>query len=241
MRILPNSPASRAGMVLALLTALAVTLALADAVLADNAATPVPVAPSSTAPSNRGETITPPASPDNVTLPTVPPAIPSAASAPPASAATSPSMLEILAQPVLLAEGDSRWNAGYKDVRTAITRLQGEASNRGLVTKGRPRAVFLSTSEDGFHYQVMVPLAEPPPAGYTPANGIRAGLSMAGKAYKFEHRGAYAAIDVTYEAIIAWLDEKGLEAREAFVEEYINDVTDPDDANLAVDIYVFVK
>ncbi len=41
---------------------------------------------------------------------------------------------------------------------------------------------------------------------------------------RFEHRGAYDDIDATYEAITAYLDEKGIDAQEVFVEEYLNDV-----------------
>ena len=40
----------------------------------------------------------------------------------------------------------------------------------------------------------------------------------------------------------AWfLDEKGLEARNLFVEEYLNDPKDSTDMALQVDIYVFLK
>ncbi len=45
----------------------------------------------------------------------------------------------------------------------------------------------------------------------------------------------------TYEAITAYLDEKGLEAQNLFVEEYLNEAKSSDDTGLEVDIYVFVK
>ena len=45
----------------------------------------------------------------------------------------------------------------------------------------------------------------------------------------------------TYEAITAYLDEKGLEARNMFAEEYLNQVKTSDDSSLEVDIYVFLK
>ena len=44
---------------------------------------------------------------------------------------------------------------------------------------------------------------------------------------KFEHRGSYEDIDATYEAITAYLDEKGVEADNLFIEEYLNDVKTP--------------
>ncbi len=58
---------------------------------------------------------------------------------------------------------------------------------------------------------------------------------------RFQHLGAYADIDATYDAVTAYLDEKGIDAQDSFVEEYANDVKDPDDPNLEVDIYVLLK
>nr|WP_245300287.1 GyrI-like domain-containing protein [Methylocystis bryophila] len=45
--------------------------------------------------------------------------------------------------------------------------------------------------------------------------GVEVGATPAGKALKFEHRGPYEDIESTYEAITAFLDEKGLETKDA--------------------------
>jgi effector-binding domain-containing protein len=58
---------------------------------------------------------------------------------------------------------------------------------------------------------------------------------------KFQHRGAYDDIDSTYEAITAYLDEKNLESRNIFIEEYLTDPKAADDVGLEIDIYVFIK
>ena len=58
---------------------------------------------------------------------------------------------------------------------------------------------------------------------------------------KFEHRGEYDDIDSTYDAITAYLDEKGVDAQDVFVEEYLNEPKSPDDPNGQVDIYVLVR
>jgi effector-binding domain-containing protein len=71
--------------------------------------------------------------------------------------------------------------------------------------------------------------------------GISLAESPSGKAIKFQHRGAYDDIDSTYEAITAYLDEKGIDARNLFVEDYLNEAKDSTDINLQVDIYVFLK
>ena len=58
---------------------------------------------------------------------------------------------------------------------------------------------------------------------------------------KFEHRGSYDDIDTSYEAITAYLDEKGLEAQNLFIEEYLTTPKDAEDSELEVDIYVLLK
>ena len=70
---------------------------------------------------------------------------------------------------------------------------------------------------------------------------VQAGASPTGKALKFEHRGSYDEIESTYEAITAYLDEKGLDSENRFIEEYLTDLTAAEDADVDVDIYVFLK
>jgi effector-binding domain-containing protein len=59
-----------------------------------------------------------------------------------------------------------------------------------------------------------------------------------GKALRFVHKGSYEEIDATYETITAYLDAKGVTVRDAFVEEYVNDVPDATDPNLEINIFV---
>ena len=58
---------------------------------------------------------------------------------------------------------------------------------------------------------------------------------------RFEHRGAYDDIDATYDAITAYVDEKGVDALETFIEEYPNDLTSSEDPNTVVLIDVMLK
>ena len=74
-----------------------------------------------------------------------------------------------------------------------------------------------------------------------PQGGMAFGKSPEGKSYVFKHVGAYDDIDTVYEAITAWLDEKGLTAKGSFVEEYLNEPQGSDDAKLELNIYVFVQ
>ena len=55
------------------------------------------------------------------------------------------------------------------------------------------------------------------------------------------HRGSYDSMDSTYEAITNYLDEKELDAKDVFVEEYVTDILNSPPDNLVVNIYVPVK
>ena len=140
-----------------------------------------------------------------------------------------------------MIHGTASWDDGYAAITAAITKIKTEVEKAGLKINGRPITVFLETSDDNFTYDAMVPI-EAIPAGKDKLTAeIRLGKSPPGKAIKFQHRAAYEEIDSTYEAITAYLDEKGLEAQNLFIEEYINDVKSPEDPTLEVNIYVFVQ
>ena len=110
----------------------------------------------------------------------------------------------------------------------------------GLTPAGHPFALFLATDDKSFEFEAMIPLAEKP-EGKDLSDGVKIGESPAGKAIKFLHRGAYDDIDSTYDLITAFLDEKGFESQNRFLEEYLTNTSEPDDANLEADIYVFLK
>jgi effector-binding domain-containing protein len=126
----------------------------------------------------------------------------------------------------------------------SIAMLRNEVTKANLKTVGNPLAVFLEADDEGFRYRAEIPLAEPPANGTTQlAPAVKIGQTPAGKAMRFEHRGAYDDIDATYEAITAYLDEKSIDAQDVFLEEYLNDkdIKTSDDPNLQVDIYVLIK
>ena len=74
------------------------------------------------------------------------------------------------------------------------------------------------------------------------SEAVKIGQTPSGKAMRFEHQGSVDAdIDATYDAITAYLDEKGVDAQDFFIEEYANDVKDADDPTLQVNIYVLLN
>ena len=144
-------------------------------------------------------------------------------------------------RPVLILRGEATWDDGYEALLKSFNTLRTEAGRLGLTVVDRPLAAFQETDETKFKYDAMVFLDKEPPAETKPQGGISVGKSLAGKAYVFKHVGAYDDIDTVYEAITAWLDDKGLTARGAFIEEYLNEPTGADDTKLELQIYVFVQ
>lgn len=143
--------------------------------------------------------------------------------------------------PVLARSARSDWANGYKTIRATIAALRAEAARAKLEPKGRPLIVYLESTDKDFRVDILLPLASEPGKDVQVADGFRTGHNPGGKAMKFEHRGAYSQIEQTYEAITAYLDEKGLSAREFFIEEFVNEIADPNDIKMAVNIYVFLK
>ena len=167
--------------------------------------------------------------------------IPPAAEPPPDGDASNAQPIEVAARPVALIRGNSSWDEGYKNLTAAFKKIEAEIGKAGLKPAGRRITAFVETDDNGFHYEAMVPIEAAPAGKESLTPEVRLGQSPSGKAMKFQHRGAYDDIDSTYEAITAYLDEKGVEAKNLFVEEYLNEIKSQDDAGTQIDIYVFIK
>jgi effector-binding domain-containing protein len=150
-------------------------------------------------------------------------------------------IVDVPARPVLVLKGQAKWDDAAKTLTGSLAKVTAAATKAGLAPNGRPLAVFTDTDDNGFHYEAMLPITKAPEGKLKLGDGVEVGASPAGKALKFEHRGSYDEIDSTYEAITAYLDEKGLDTNNVFIEEYLTNLTDAEDANVDVDIYVFVK
>lgn len=144
------------------------------------------------------------------------------------------------ARPAAVIKGQGKWEDAAKTISEALAKLNDAVGTAGLAVNGRPIAVFTKTDDAGFAFEAMVPLAAAPEGKPKLPEGVSIGASPTGKALKFQHRGAYDEIEATYEAIAAYLDEKGLDTKDLILEEYLTDFKG-DDANVDVDIYVFLK
>ncbi len=208
----------------ALLFSLMGAPAWADDKPAAPATTPAPAAPT-----------TPPAA---STSPTAKPAPPTPN---PGAADAAAQIIEIPAKPTASLSAKATWSGGFAAIVDAESKIKAAVDKAGLKIAGRPIVVFTQTDDTGFSYSAMLPLAEKPQGESELSDTVKLDNSPAGMAIKFEHRGPYDDIDSTYDLITAYLDEKGLEAQDFFVEEYLTDLKSASDPNLAVDIYVFIK
>jgi effector-binding domain-containing protein len=210
----------------------------------ENPATPPATqapAPPSTAPA-----APPAAKPAEPPLSTTPaPAAPEAAKpggpAPQAGEASTGEMVDLPARPFAYIEGKADRDEIYSAILGSLGLVKRDMDKAGLAPAGRPLAVFVESDDTGFKYHAGYPLASAPEGKTSLSDAVKIGETPSGKAMRFDHQGAYSDIDATYDAITAYLDEKGIDAQDSFVEEYANDVKDPDDPTLQVNIYVLLK
>jgi effector-binding domain-containing protein len=144
------------------------------------------------------------------------------------------------ATPVLRLKGKSTWDDGFKTMVSAFTTLKEEAKRTNSPVKGNPRLYFIESDDLTFTYEAYLPLeAAPQSTGFSA--GVEPGQSPAGRVVIFPYDGTYDEIDAAYEAIAAWLDDKGLVSTGSFIEEYLAIPARADEQGLRVTIYVFIK
>ncbi|HMN71210.1 MAG TPA: GyrI-like domain-containing protein [Rhodoblastus sp.] len=183
-----------------------------------------------------------PATPATPSVPATPPvAPPPSAQQPGADVDAAAQPFEVKSRPAIYVSGSAKWEDGYKAITAALAKAGAALAKAGLKEGGRPIAAFDDTDDDAFKFRAMIPLDAPVPASVDLGPDVRTGETPAGRAIKFQHRGAYDDVDSTYEAITAYLDEKGYESQNIFVEEYLNDPKGADDSALEMAIYVFIK
>ncbi len=178
----------------------------------------VPLAPSGTKQMNEIEPNATPTKPENATTENV----------------------EVPARPVVAISGQSSYDEAFKSIKASLEAVDKAMGKAGIKPTGHPITIFSAPDDKGFKYQAGVPVAQKPEKSDL-GGGVAAIMSPAGKAIKFQHRGAYDDIDSTYDVITAYLDAKGLQVDSPYIEEYLTELTTADDPNLQVDIYVFVK
>ena len=169
---------------------------------------------------------------------------PAPAQAPSPPAATLPNdpfgeEVLLVEKPVVKLSGSGLWESAFETITKALKSVYQVMEQQGIKPNGPPMTIYTATDDTGFKFDAAVPVA--PATNLRPAGEVKLGKTPTGKALKFIHRGSYDAMDATYEAITNYLDDKNLDSRDLFVEQYVKDpVTTPED-DLVVEIYVPLK
>jgi effector-binding domain-containing protein len=163
------------------------------------------------------------------------------AAAPPAAAASDPFGEEVMLveKPIVFISGSGMWDSAFDTITGSFKTVNAAMAKAGIKPNGPLMTIYTSTDDTGFQFQAAVPVEKAPTLAAD--SGVTVGTSPAGKALKFVHRGSYDAMDSTYEAITNYLDEKQLEAKDLFIEQYMKDpLTTPED-DLVIEVYVPLK
>jgi effector-binding domain-containing protein len=188
------------------------------------------------------------AAPAGAQSPATPPANPPPATSPPAATSPAPDAAQedpfgaevmMSEKTIVYFRGNGNWDAAFETIVDAFKTVNAFIAKQGLRPNGSAMTIYTATDDTSFSFQAAVPVVELPKEA--PRGDIGVGKSPGGKALKFVHRGSYDSMDTTYEAITNHLDEKQLDAKDLFIEEYQTDpVTTPED-KLVVDVYVPIK
>jgi effector-binding domain-containing protein len=203
--------------------------------------TPAPT-PSATPTPAPTATPAPQASPSPAPVP--PPATAETPAAPPAAAApvqtADPFGEEITLTPktVVTLKGTANWDSAFDTLIESFKTLSALLDKQGIKPSGNAMIVYTATDDNGFTYLAELPVDQEPKNLPKP---MTMGKSPDGKALKFVHRGSYDNMDNTYEAITNHLDDKKLEAKDTFIEEYITDPLKTAEDKLVINVYVPLK
>jgi len=147
--------------------------------------------------------------------------------------------LTLAAKTIVYVKGTGTWDKAFETITGAFKKIDAYLDKEGLKANGMPMTIFTATDDTGFDFQAAIPIAEAPKN--PPRGDMAVGQSPEGTALKFVHRGSYDDLDNTYEAITNYLDDKKLEAKDMFIEEYVTDPVKAEPGKLVINVYVLIK
>jgi len=194
-------------------------------------ATPAPAPPPAPAAGPSAAPAAPPAAAET-------PAIPPPATAPVQTADAFGEEIVLEPKTVVIAKGNANWDSAFDTLIDSFKSLSALLDKQGIKRAGNLMIVYTSTDDTGFTFLAEIPVDQD---AKNLTKDMSMGKSPAGKALKFVHRGSYDNMDNTYEAITNHLDDKKLEAKDTFIEEYITDPLKTAEDKLVIDVYVPLK
>jgi effector-binding domain-containing protein len=142
-------------------------------------------------------------------------------------------------RPIVYLAGSGKWDNAFETITDALKTVNGYLQKQGIKPAGPSMTIYTSTNDTSFDFQAAIPVAEPPKDA--PTGDLAVGKTAAGRAFKFIHRGSYDDMDTTYDAITNFLDEKQLDAKGLFIEQYVTDPITTPQEKLVVEVFVPVK
>jgi effector-binding domain-containing protein len=139
---------------------------------------------------------------------------------------------------VVVMKGTANWDGAFDTLIDSFKALTALLDKQGIKAAGNAMIVYTSTDDTGFTFLAQIPVDQDVK---NLTKDMSMGKSPEGKALKFVHRGSYDNMDNTYEAITNHLDDKKLEAKDTFIEEYITDPLKTAEDKLVINVYVPLK
>ena len=199
--------------------------------------TPAPAASTPPTPAPSATPMPPPAenkSPaDSPAAATPPPAV-----APVQTADPFGEEIALASKKVVVLKGTANWDSAFDTLMDSFKALTALLDKQSIAHPGNGMIVYTSTDDTGFTFLAEIPVEQEPK---NLGKGMSMGTSPDGKALKFVHRGSYDNMDNTYEAITNHLDDKRLEAKDTFIEEYLTDPLKTAEDKLVINVFVPLK
>ncbi|WP_274069685.1 MULTISPECIES: GyrI-like domain-containing protein, partial [unclassified Bradyrhizobium] len=142
------------------------------------------------------------------------------------------------ARKVVMVKGTANWDSAFDTLIDAFKALNTLLDKQGIKAAGNAMVVYTSTDDTGFTFLAEIPVEQDPK---NLPKDMSIGKSPEGKVLKFVHRGSYDNMDNTYEAITNHLDDKRLEAKDTFIEEYLTDPLKTVEDKLVINVFVPLK
>jgi effector-binding domain-containing protein len=140
---------------------------------------------------------------------------------------------------IVFLKASATWDSAFETILDAFKNVYAYLDRQGIKPAGPAMTIYTASDDAGFDFQAAVPIAEAPKD--PPKGDLAIGTSPEGKALKFMHRGSYDSLDAAYDAITHYLDERKLEARDLYIEQYDTDLLSTPEDNLAIQVLVPIK
>jgi len=172
---------------------------------------------------------------------TPPTPAPSQPAPPPGAKPGDPFGEEVTLTPktIVFIKASATWDSAFETILDAFKNVYAFLDKQGIKAAGPAMTIYTASDDAGFDFQAAVPIAEAPKD--PPKGDLAVGTSPEGKALKFMHRGSYDSLDAAYDAITHYLDERKLEARDLYIEQYNSDLLNTPEDNLVIEVLVPIK